>query len=503
MDNKDNAKISPEMEDAVNELNAMGNDKPAEPAPAPTPAPAPAATQPTSVTPPAATQQSTPVAPVVNSEPVIADGTSVVEPAAGAAKPKKSKKKVAIISTIAALVVAGGGFGVAYALDNSKDNIALSAMSGLMSQSDKTIAGTIEIVSNVDSSSNSYKNCGGGDVTNGATKCADYIYNPLEEFKVEFKANSDKDAQSSGNVDLSVKYHGKTYKISLGATLIKDNTIYVSIDGLKNAVKNVFDTASVDGIELYQELFNQIASEIDGTWWKINISDIVNSISELDKDEKAKIESAYTCLIDEVKKISTKGSTYADVYKNNAFMTFSEYTGNKKPNSEGTAYSVKLDADKMKSYIDALDKQSLNTGINNCLSQLNVDASEYSSSYNGATTEQQISTITNTINPEIIMTVKNGFFSHELTGIYVEANLGTYTGKANLSFKKLENKIEAPANAKDASVLAKNIAQEVADWTATAECKYILTAYPEYYPLYCDENFHPIENYTIQNNYNI
>ena len=492
--NKDN-ELSPELKNAVEMMKATAPKDveapaPAEPAPSAEPAPA-APAAPVAEAPQAA-------APVVNNEPVITDGASVVEPAGAK---KKSKKKPIIIGSIIALVVAAaGGLGIAYAINSNPENITLSAIASFIDQKEKNINGTFELVSNTDYNNNlkgGVTNCGGsGSLEN---KCISY-QSPLQSAKLEIKATSDSDLQTEGSATLTIVYSGNTLTLSLGLVTLKDSTIYVSIDGLKAAIKNAYQAIESTDYgtlyDIYKELIDQIVGEIDGNWWKINIPELIDSYDTIDQADKIKLKNTYNCMSEAFKKSVSKSSEYVDLYKKNAFVSAKKYEGNKQVSGKGTPYAVSIDAEKLANFINAVAAKD---DFSSCIEQYDSSYSAQSMSISSNTVKALVDQYLNSI----IITIDSNLFSHELTGLFVEASAGEYNGNINFSFSKPSNKVSAPANSKDAKDLIQNISTTYTDWSKTAECKYIKVEYPEYFDYYCDANYHPIVNYTVQNNYNI
>lgn len=422
-------------------------------------------------------------------------------------KPEKTSKskKGLIIGIAAGVVVIGGSVGVAYAVSNTPENIALSAISGLFNQKEKSISGTFEL--SIKDGGGLYSNLGNSNLTDNclktaqATNCLVAQRNPLESVKIELKsANSLDNGEASAS--LSVVYDGKTYNISLGTVLIKDYTVYISINGLKEALAKYdgvdFFGDSVISAELYQDLIEKTVSEIDGTWWKIDISDLVNAVDTISNEEKEKIKSTYQCLIDETRKSVNESSKYGDYYKNNAFVSISDYKGGKTFSSEGTPYAVKLDSAKFANFYNEIVDHYDDSKLKDCLGSLNETVAEKPAKISAEAVDKAIKDI-----PEIVITIKNGLFSHDLTGVYIEADNEFANAKFSAKFDKLKNKIEAPSDAKDATELLTNITKTFNEWQETAQCKYIKKEYPQYFNYYCDANYHSKTNYTVQNNYNI
>ena len=420
-------------------------------------------------------------------------------PVEAASAPKKSKKGLAIGLTVGVLALAGGGIGVAYAMTNTPENIALSAVSNFLSSNARNINGTIELAMKKTSSS-IVTNCSSS--INCISTAPSFM---IESAKIELSSNADNNGQSFTTAKLIIGYNGETYEVSLGVVVIKDYTIYVSVDGVKDAAKKllpVLTNGNTAYADIYEELVSQVAGEVDGKWWKISVPDLVDTVEELSSSEKTKVKEVYGCVTNVLDKIQSKGNDYAEIYKKNAFVNIEKYNGNKTFSGKGTAYNISLDADKYVSFANEMTDELDKLELNKCLEELE-DVPGVTTSYEVTKVKKSdVETVIENL-PDIVVTIDNGFFSHELTGIYVEKDDTGYSGKIDLTFSKSTGEVKVPDDAKSAITLYEDVMDKVTEGQETAECKYIKQNYPTYYKYYCDEDYHAKTNFEVQPNVNI
>lgn len=431
----------------------------------------------------------TPAEPVAEPVPVaepITEPTPVEQPAPIIEAPKapapetpKKSKKGLIIGVAAGVVVAGtaGGFGIAYAMDSKPENIAMSAVSDFLSSKSMAIDGVVEF--NVAQT----KDCDG---IYSTTKCVDSS-SPIESVKLEFKGDKNASNETSTNATLKVVYNGEDYEISLGEVTLKDYTLYVKIDGLKDAVKKAMKGSITvdyeDYISLYEDLIDTVVGEVDGVWWKIYVPDVVDSIEELSSSNKKTIKGGYQCAVEAADRALAKQDKYVDMYKKNAFVSLEEYSSSGKSSAKGTPYKIKIDASKFTSFMNTASKEAIDTEFDDCMKKV-------SSSYSGSSeyTELKESDVKSALEnfPEIIVTIDNGFFSHSITGIYYAKSDDSYNGKIDLKFNKDAKAVSAPSDAKNVTELYKNVKKAYEEWQETAACKVMKLQYPTYYKTYCN-----------------
>lgn len=423
-----------------------------------------------------------PVAPeatVVEETPIVQEKTvtqaTPVAPVADA--PKKSKKGL-IIGVAAGVLVAGaaGGFGIAYAIDSKPENVALSAISDFLSAKERAINGYAEFNVNEDETKQTFSS--NSLVAEAAS---------VSRVRVDIKTDQDKNNNANTSVTFTVTYGDDDYKITLNSVVLKDYTLYISIDNLKETIKDVLkaagDSSYAEYAELYEDLIETVAGEIEGTWWKIYVPDVVDAIDEISSSNKKLIKGAYQCGVEAADRTIAKQEKYADIYKKNAFVSLEEYKGSEKPSAKGTPYTVKLDASKFTSFANTVMKEAVDSELDDCMKKV-------SSSYTGSSeiTEIKESDVKKALEdfPEIIVVVNNGFFSHTVSGIYFAESNEAFTGKIDLQFSKDVKAVSAPSDAKNITELYDNVKEAYEEWQLTATCKAIKMQYPSQYSTYCN-----------------
>ena len=121
---------------------------------------------------------------------------------------KKVNKKV-IIGAAAAVVAVGGGVAAVYAVNNTPENVAVSAITNFINSDALSVTGTIDI---------------------------DASKSGIKELKIELKAKSDKEKQAETTASLKADLGFFKIDVSLGSVLVKDHTIYLKLDGLKDSI---------------------------------------------------------------------------------------------------------------------------------------------------------------------------------------------------------------------------------------------------------------------------
>jgi hypothetical protein len=182
-------------------------------------------------------------APVAPAATVIeAQNTSAPAAPAVKAEGKKSKKGLIIGCSVGAVAILGlGGLGVAYAIDNQSDNIALSAIADFLSTKQRTVDGYIEYSINEDDDDDKY-------YVNSTDKCTktDCIVaapKTVTNARIDINSKVDNGNNADTSVTFTVTYGGTDYKLTLGSVVMKDYTLYISISNLKETIKSVLAEA--------------------------------------------------------------------------------------------------------------------------------------------------------------------------------------------------------------------------------------------------------------------
>lgn len=476
------------------EMDKLINEEPAPEAPA-TPEVAPAPETPAEATP-------------VIEAPAPEAAPAPETPAEKAPEAKKKSKKGLIIGcTIGAVAALGiGGFAFAYTMSNTEENIALSAISDLFNNHAKTISGYVEVTpiededdedGDIQTNSTVLKNCV-DDETGMTNKCGGGIVarkkNPISRVRVDIENNTNADNENKTSATFLVTYNDKDFKITVDSVVVKDYTLYVSISNLKETIKNALTEVSKDSsmssysdyIELYEDLIDKVVGEVDGVWWKISIPDLIDSNDSINASDKAKVKEAYSCVVDVANKASKDNGKFADIYKENAFVSIKKYTGSAKPSASGDLYTVNLDANKFANFANAMTDQIDSYGLEDCIKKLD-GVQGVNASYTKERVEaSQFEDAFKEYNGNLIVAIDNGFFSHKLSGIYMAKENESFRGVIDFKVENLKGTISAPSDAKNISDLVKNVTKAYEEWEETATCKYYKKNYPSMYNVYCD-----------------
>lgn len=451
--------------------------------------------------------------------PVTAETPVTVAAAPASAEKKKGKKGLIIGITAGVVAALGiGGFVFAKVVDDSEENIALSVISDIFNNHAKTVSGSFDLtikesdaqtvkggMTNCAEDASGMTNCGGTDSYLPQTK------SPVSHVRVDIKNDTNADNESKTSATFTVTYNDKDYSITVDSVVVKDYTLYVSISNLKDTIKQVMKEAATDSsmssysdyIELYEDLIDTVVGEVDGVWWKISIPDLVDSVDEISAGDKAKIKEAYSCVVDVANKASKDGNKYAEIYKNNAFVSISKYTGSAKPSASGDLYSVNLNADKFASFANAMADQVDSYGLEDCMKKLDGVQGVSTNYEKEEVLAKDYEKLFEALGENLIISVKNGFFSHKLSGIYFARENDSFDGVIDFKIDDLNGTIAAPTDTKDISDLVKNVTKAYKEWEETATCKYYKNNYPSMYNMYCDATTNRPKTNTRSTTYNI
>ena len=457
-------------------------------------------------------------APVTNEAPVVAEAPVTVAATPAPAEKKKSKKGLIIGVTAGVVAALGiGGFVFATTVDNSEENVALSVISDLFNNHAKTVSGSFDLAikeSDAQTVKGGMTNCiedASGMTNCGSTGIMPQAKNPVSHVRVEIKNDTNADNESKTSATFTVTYNDKDYSITVDSVIVKDYTLYVSISNLKDTIKQVMKEVTTDSsmsgygdyIELYEDLIDTVVGEVDGVWWKISVPDLVDSVDEISAGDKAKIKEAYSCVVGVANKASKDGNKYAEIYKNNAFVSLSKYTGSAKPSASGDLYSVNLNADKFASFANAMADQVDSYGLEDCMKKLDGVKGVSTSYKKEEVLAKDYEKLFETLSEDLVISVKNGFFSHKLSGVYFARENDSFNGVIDFKIDDLNGTIAAPTDAKDISDLVKNVTKAYEEWEETATCKYYKNNYPSMYNMYCDATTNKPKTTTRSTTYSI
>ena len=319
-----------------------------------------AATEPETPAENAPAEEKAPEAPVENTPAVEATPVAPAVEAAPAtpATPATSKKKHTgfIAGIAAAVVVVGGGAGFAL-YKNNPDIVAVEAITSLINA--KQLSYTIE----------SEMLPADEDVVSG-----------VKSMKMTFAGLYDNNGEikSEATATLSVEVDGADdpIKVTVGSAVVKDYTIYVKLDDLKESFDVVKGFLKDNGTDLgeFEDFIEDTIEKIDGVWWKISIDDVLD-IAEVKGSSAKQAKAIYNCITDVVDKETSKNSVYADLYKEHKFINLEKYDGSKdysKKLGAGTIYTASIDGEEFAEYANGVLKQVDYDSIKTCLSEAGV-----------------------------------------------------------------------------------------------------------------------------------
>lgn len=377
--------------------------------------------------------------------------TSTTEPKA---KKNKNHTKAVLIAGGVITVLGLGGLGTAYAIANTPENIALSAVASVFAAKQKHVSSTFNL---------DLKDLKDGKVVG------------VKSAQLTLDADINTDREVSTTAELAVNFYDTKIKLSLDTVILKDYTVYIKINQLKAAAKAVLeqydqsvksggfnvgynDSDDYPSTPPYEDIINQLVGKIDGEWWRISIPELIDVDEKLSAKEKVEAKKTYGCIVNFLSDAKTKVD-YAELYQKHAFISLQPYEGDQKFDSEGKAYIVQFSSNKIADFGNALASSFKGLGVKECLPE-NVLNDESDDDVDG---DDKLSA--NDVDgiirqwPTTIITVKNNFFSHEVTGLYsdLKTDSDSYTGAVKFNFSNQVKEVKAPANAQPITKFSEEI----------------------------------------------
>ena len=367
------------------------------------------------------------------------------------AKKNKNHTKAVFIAGGVIAVLGLGGLGTAYVIANTPENIALSAVASVFAAKQKHVSSTFNL------------DLRGGKVAG------------VKSAQLTLDADINTDKEVSTTAELAVNFYDTKIKLSLNTVILKNYTVYIKINQLKAAAKAVLeqydqsiksggfsvdysDSDDYTSTPPYEDIINQLVGKIDGEWWRISIPELIDVDEKLSAKEKVEAKKTYGCIVNFLSDAKTKVD-YSELYQKHAFISLQPYEGDQKFDSEGKAYIIQFSSNKIADFGNALASSFKGLGVKECLpenvlnggSDDDVDGDDKLSANDVDEMIRQW--------PTTIVTVKNNFFSHEVTGLY--SNLKTdsdfYTGTVKLNFSNQVKEVKAPANAQPITKFSEEI----------------------------------------------
>ena len=367
------------------------------------------------------------------------------------AKKNKNHTKAVLIAGGVIAVLGLGGLGTAYAIANTPENIALSAVASVFAAKQKHVSSTFSL------------------------NLKDSRVVGVKSAQLTLDADINTDKEVSTTAELAVNFYDTKIKLSLNTVILKDYTVYIKINQLKAAAKAVLeqynqsvksgdfsvdysDSDDYTSTPPYEDIINQLVGKIDGEWWRISIPELIDVDEKLSAKEKVEAKKTYGCIVNFLSDAKTKVD-YAELYQKHAFISLQPYEGDQKFDSEGKAYIIQFSSNKIADFGNALASSFKGLGVKECLPE-NVlnDGSDDDVDGDDKLSANDVDEMIRQW-PTTIVTVKNNFFSHEVTGLY--SNLKTdsdfYTGTVKLNFSNQVKEVKAPANAQPITKFSEEI----------------------------------------------
>ena len=372
------------------------------------------------------------------SEPVVTAAPSAEPVAAPVAAAPKKKSHAGLIVTIIILAVLLIGGGVAAFLwlmwHESAETSINDAMAKSFEVKDRTISGTMNV-----------GQMGGVKITLDGSQ-------------------SDGNLGGSGKISLGAGL----VELKFNAALIKGGDIYIKLDGIKDALKNLpigdllgsffgmsgANTGGVNNSEVLNMIISEIGEVVDGEWIKITAKDI----------KTAGPEDGNGCDYNEVLGLVNGDAPkeLAETYKKNPFIV--QKKDSEVKDEDGVKYyEVEIDEEKMTNFTKGVKDSDFGKKLAKC-----------SASSDGEEKGEE-GTFKANKDTKIYLGIKP--WSHELAAIKLENDKQSVSAKFEIGYEK--KAVEEPSKAKTIDDLQKKIEKAMQD----AYTKY-LTKYMNNYGNY-------------------
>lgn len=291
-------------------------------------------------------------------------------------KPPKKKKLGLIIGIVVAvlLILGGIGFGLWYGLVyQNPENVVFDAVNNLITAKNVSphgmFIGTI-------SASNGYK----VELTVTAESASRHLPNESSVWVML----SVRDASGELALDDSIKLNIGTIQMSDGVAYLKLDHLSESLDVI---LPNIFPptncaptaTNCLPQENPIEDALYEIADLLDGEWWQISLSDILDEVDDLEDLQADAIEELYTCALDAMN--ADNSSELATLYARNRFVDVKELTKVDAYPEGTTPYSVSLNYDALANFLNAAKHTSATTAFYDCYNAAIDKAAKRADSY--------------------------------------------------------------------------------------------------------------------------
>ncbi len=363
--------------------------------------------------------------------------------------PKKKKHTGLIIFIVVLILTLLGAGGVAawyFLCHNNPENVAYSAINGLLQSKDVTVSGAFSSI---------IENEEGNDLKLLATFEPDQN-GATGETKLTVMLSQ---LDANGNV-----IGAEPYRFEVGSVIMSDGVFYIRVDELAEIFDKLIAEGNLSEDDIYgiTDAVAKILDTVDGEWWQISVPDLVDLTIEDNTDAQA-AKNFYTCLVN-VAHQDIKGEL-AKIYSNNRFVNVT------KPESaaslayaEGnTLYNVSFDYDKMANFVNALPSSETAQSIYNCYNRYldstgDTNAKRLSADSMGTVTADDLR---ETIPEDADINVQITNWEHKLSQVDIRSNDGS-EALLSLVFEYKGIEVKAPENYRPISELFEELVQVVA-----------------------------------------
>ena len=375
-------------------------------------------------------------------------------------EPRKKRKKgpiVALICFLIVLLIGGGALAAAYIINNQPANILMSALNNL------TNADQVEIDGSIDLTLQDSENIGVKSLS----------------LKLDDKAVG---LSNATNATLNINYSNgnSAPAIELGEVMMKDGTLYIEANGLKdfyngdfrdnlkitlvnnllygNQITTLNDCNSVDDAEStgclnetqtvvvmdpaaeaaadqyidgILDQIGEIIGNIDGQWIEISIDDILNSelLATIPSNTREEISDTYKCITNVLNQMPSYSNELSDLYSKNTFLNMTA--------GVDSFYNINIDATNLANYLNAMPNTKFVKDLTACYSG-NITTSESNIAAEDVEAILQYA-------PQISAKF-DGIFSHHLTELKINTQNEAFRLNSDLKFSYPNNiNISAPA----------------------------------------------------------
>lgn len=354
----------------------------AKPTPAPEPTPTPEPTPAAPVEPATPAEPVEPAAPAASAEPATPTAFTASEPAPATpvepavpvtptenpatpaatppvdnpAKPQKKINKPLIIGASAAAALLVGG-GIAFAIYRTQPElVALDAVSNFLSAENVTTSGSVDITSDSDIDSSTFG---------------------VKSIVVNFVSETSGANNSTEATAVATMNDDSKISLDFGETFMSDGKLYLKVSGIKEAI----DALPQEYSETVGQYLGNIVDRIDGTWWEVSLSDILEASKDTISETYAKqIQAVYDCGLQTLEE-TRSSDEIADLYKDHRFIQVENYSGSDiQASNGGSLYAISLNNEELASFTKGIGDTAIANNFVTCINNVEGMNSEIKAS---------------------------------------------------------------------------------------------------------------------------